>query len=69
MDDDPRNPGPGVRAAAKVMHDHDLDARKAHGPYKSSYEELEATDSIGFEEYNELIMRALEAYETKRTRT
>jgi hypothetical protein len=43
------------------MHDFDLHARIAHGTYKKSYEELEKTDPIGFEEYNAMVADALAA--------
>lgn len=56
-----RNPGRSIRAAAKILHDYDLVARRAHGVYKKSYEELEQTDPIGFEEYNSMVAQALDA--------
>ena len=47
---------------AKVIHDVGVVGRGWVSPhYKKTYEELEATDPIGFEEFNDLIATALEA--------
>ena len=61
-----RNPSPRIRAAAKIFHDHDLHARRLHGEYKKSYEELEAMDPMGFGEFNDLVGRALDAADAAR---
>lgn len=62
MTEDMANPGPRIRAVAKVIHDAGVVRHGWVSPYyKKSYEELEATDPIGFEEFNDLIAAALEA--------
>lgn len=61
MEEDPRNPSPRLRAAANVVYDAGILHRWTGPCYATSYEDLERTDPIGFEEFNEIIADSLDA--------
>jgi hypothetical protein len=61
MKEDCRNPSLRLRAAAEVIHKAAVHYRWAGRSYKKTYAELEQTDPIGFEEFNEIVAAALEA--------
>ena len=60
MKKDCRNPSLRLRAAAEVIHKPAVHAGAGRS-YKKTYAELEQTDPIGFEEFNEIFAAALEA--------
>jgi len=64
MAEDCRKPSPRLRAAAEVIHKASVDHGWAGPHYKKTYKELEETDPIGFEEFNEIIADALAAADT-----
>jgi hypothetical protein len=61
MKEDCRNPSSRLRAAAEVIHKAFVDHHWGGPRYKKTYAELEKTDPIGFEEFNEIVAAALEA--------
>jgi hypothetical protein len=56
-----QNPSSRLRAAAEVIHRAGVHHQWAGPSYKKTYAELEQTDPIGFEEFNEIVAAALEA--------
>ena len=63
MAEDCRNPSPKLRAAAKVLHNISVLHGWAGPHYKKTYEELEKTDPIGFEEFNAIVANVIDAAE------
>jgi hypothetical protein len=61
MKEDCRNPSLRLRAAAEVIHKAAVHYRWAGRFYEKTYVELEKTDLIGFEDFNEIVAAALEA--------
>jgi hypothetical protein len=61
MKEDCRNPSSRLRAAAEVIHRAGVHHQWAGPSYKKTYVELEKTDPIGFEEFNEIVAAVLEA--------
>jgi hypothetical protein len=61
MKEDCRNPSLRLRAAAEVLHKAAVHYRWAGLSYNKTYAELEQTDPIGFEEFNEIVAAALDA--------
>jgi hypothetical protein len=69
MREDCSKPSPRLRAAAEVVHKAGQFHSWAGPNYKKTYKELEETDAIGFEEFNEIIAAALEAADAATTDT
>jgi hypothetical protein len=61
MKEDCGNPSLRLRDAAEVIHKAAVHYRWAGRSYKKTYVELEKTDPIGFEEFNQIVAVALEA--------
>ena len=59
MAEDCSNPSPRLRAAAKAIYNAGLQHGWFGDGYTKTYEELEQTDPIGFEEFNQIVAEAL----------
>jgi hypothetical protein len=52
-----------IRAAGEILHKAAVHNKWAGEHYNKTYAELETTDPIGFEEFNDLVAAMLEAAE------
>lgn len=61
MAEDCRNPSSRLKAAAEVIHKASVHHGWVGPHYKKTYKELEESDPVGFEEFNNIVADALAA--------